>query len=77
MDFGDVIKGLKKNKNAKYFRNGWNGKEMWISLQVPDENSMMALPYIYMKTAKDEYVPWLASQTDMLSDDWVEICKEN
>lgn len=28
------------------------------------------LPWIGMKTADDCFVPWLASQTDMLSDDW-------
>lgn len=27
-------------------------------------------PYIMMKTAQDDFVPWLASQTDLLSDDW-------
>jgi hypothetical protein len=27
--------------------------------------------YIAMKTAQDNVVPWLASQTDMLSEDWV------
>lgn len=29
------------------------------------------LPFIAMKTADDKLVPWLASQTDMLADDWV------
>lgn len=29
------------------------------------------LPWIGMKTADDCFVPWLASQTDVLSDDWV------
>ena len=43
---------------------------MWLELQRPDEHSKMTLPYIYMKTADDQKVPWLASQTDMLSDDW-------
>ena len=28
------------------------------------------LPYIYMKTADDKLVPWLASQTDVFSEDW-------
>ena len=51
-------------------RVGWNGKDMWISLQVPDKDSKMTLPYIYMKTACGNQVPWLASQTDILSDDW-------
>lgn len=27
-------------------------------------------PYIAMKTAQGYVVPWLASQTDLLSDDW-------
>jgi len=29
-----------------------------------------ALPWIGMKTADNKFVPWLASQTDMLADDW-------
>ena len=28
------------------------------------------LPFIVMKTATNELVPWLASQTDMLAEDW-------
>ena len=27
-------------------------------------------PYIMMKTAQNTFVPWLASQTDLLADDW-------
>ena len=51
-------------------RRGWNGKDMWLALQVPDEHSKMTLPYIYMKTAQGDLVPWLANQSDMLSEDW-------
>ena len=51
-------------------RSGWNGKGMWLGLQTPDENSKMTLPYIFMKTVQGDLVPWLASQTDMLSADW-------
>lgn len=54
----------------KVRRTGWNGKGMWIAVQVPDANSKMTLPYIYMKTAQGDLVPWLASQTDILSSDW-------
>lgn len=54
----------------KVARSGWNGKGMWIAIQRPDENSKMTLPYIYMKTADGQLVPWLASQTDILSFDW-------
>ncbi|MGH1461241.1 MAG: DUF2829 domain-containing protein [Neptuniibacter sp.] len=36
------------------------------------ENDMVPYgAYIAMKTAQDNVVPWLASQTDMLADDWV------
>lgn len=61
---------------CKVCRKGWNGKEMWLKLQVPDEHSKMTLPYIYMKTACGNLVPWLASQTDILSNDWEVVEKE-
>lgn len=51
-------------------RVGWNGIGMWIEAQFPDEHSKMTLPYIYMKTANDQVVPWLASQTDLMAEDW-------
>jgi hypothetical protein len=70
MDFGDAIRELKAGKRVT--RPGWNGKGMWLELQVPDAHSKMSLPYIYMKTADDKLVPWLASQTDVLAEDWME-----
>jgi hypothetical protein len=51
-------------------RSGWNGKDMWLALQRPDENSKMTLPYVYMRTVQGDYVPWLCSQTDLLATDW-------
>lgn len=68
MDFGCALAALRSGKRV--CRLNWNGKNMWLELQVPDANSKMTLPYIYMKTADDNLVPWLASQTDLLSDDW-------
>ena len=68
MDFGAAIARLKDGN--KVSRVGWNGKGMWLEHQVPDEHSKMSLPYIYMKTADDRLVPWLASQTDVLAEDW-------
>lgn len=59
-------------------RAGWNGKGMWIAIQHPDQHSEMPLPYarmtksyIYMRTAQGDLVPWLASQADLLADDWI------
>ena len=68
-DFGYALRGLRAGKSV--MREGWNGKGMWLKLQVPDEHSKMSLPYIYMSTVDKKLVPWLASQTDMLSEDWV------
>lgn len=51
-------------------RTGWNGKDQSLELQVPDENSKMTLPYIFINTVQGDRVPWLASQTDILATDW-------
>ena len=69
LNFGDAISALKSS--FRVARLGWNGKGMWLELQVPDEHSKMTLPYIFMKTADDNLIPWLASQTDVLAEDWV------
>jgi hypothetical protein len=68
MTFGDAIESLKAGNRVA--RRGWNGKGMWLGLQRPDEHSKMRLPYIYMSTVTGDLVPWLASQTDMLAEDW-------
>ncbi len=68
MNFGKALENLKNG--FRVCRSGWNGKNMWIALQTPDRHSKMTLPYIYMFTATEDLVPWLASQTDILADDW-------
>jgi hypothetical protein len=67
MNFGDAISALKEGKRVS--RTGWNGKGMWLELQVPDAHSKMTLPYVYLNYPRAR-VPWLASQTDMLAEDW-------
>lgn len=63
---------LEQMRNGnKVTRPGWNGKGMWLALQVPDEHSKMTLPYVYMRTADVKLVPWLCSQTDLLATDWI------
>ena len=74
MNFGDALVILKRG--GKVARDGWNGVGLWLELQVPDTHSKMTLPYIYInypqgaKTTPGARVPWLASQTDMLAEDW-------
>ena len=75
MPFGSALEALKHGH--KVARLGWNGKGLWLELQVPDRFSKMTLPYIFMSYPDDAVntpgarVPWLASQTDMLAEDWV------
>lgn len=68
LNFSEALSRLKNGYSIS--REGWNGKNMWLRLQVPDEGSKMTRPYIYMFTADEQLVPWVASQTDILADDW-------
>lgn len=68
MDFSRALKQIKLGRRVR--RSGWNGKGMWIMLQTPAPSGGMTLPYIYMRTVQGDLVPWLASQTDILADDW-------
>ena len=81
MNFGQALEAIKLG--SKIARTGWNGKGLTLSLKLPEESvNDMTLPYIYMTypstpasdTAPENHinarVPWLASQTDMLAEDW-------
>lgn len=70
-DFGEALKRLRDKKLVS--RKGWNGPNQRLRLQVPDVSSKMTLPYIYIKTVQGDLIPWLASQTDMLAEDWFEV----
>lgn len=76
-DFGWALSELRKGNDV--YREGWNGRGLWLTLQVPDANSKMTLPYVYLNYPADSAaypngakVPWLASQTDLLAQDWAE-----
>lgn len=73
--FGHALVQLEAGQ--KVARAGWNGKGMWLLLQVPDAHSKMTHPYIYIEYPEGHpaypngsRVPWLASQTDLLAKDW-------
>ncbi len=66
MNFGTAVEALKLGKRVT--RPGWNGKGMWLGLQKSGE---MDHPYIFMSTVDGSKVPWLASQTDVLAEDWM------
>lgn len=75
MTFGLAIEALKKGEYVA--RKGWNGKNMYLFLaHGSDIQKCVGIPdkcvdVICMKTAQDTVVfGWLASQTDILSEDW-------
>ncbi len=75
LSFSDALQELKAGQRLA--REGWNGKNMWIALQTPDASSKNTLPYLYIEYPKGHpayldgsRVPWLASQTDILANDW-------
>jgi hypothetical protein len=85
-NFGEALAKLKAG--AKVARQGWNGKGMFLFLVpgsqfevnrppllgiYPEGTVINYQPHIDMKTAQDTVVPWLASQGDVLADDWVEV----
>ena len=81
VSFGNALSQLKKGERVA--RNGWNGKNMWLQMQTPDAHSKMTLPYIYIEYPNGHpayptgsRVPWLASQTDMLAEDWFVVHNE-
>lgn len=83
MNFGSALDNLKQGKLVA--RAGWNGKNMFLFLVkgstfVVDREPLLSImgigtvvqycPHIDMKTADGKVVPWLASQTDILAEDW-------
>jgi len=68
MDFSTALQNIKEG--ARAFRSGWNGKGMFVALAQAPETCFITRPYLYMFTAEGERVPWLASQTDLLAEDW-------
>ena len=84
MDFGSAIRALKDGK--KVARRGWNGKGMFIfkaeadSMDYHTQANLSCIKdvvkesndFLVMKTADNKLQPgWLASQSDMLSEDWM------
>lgn len=74
MNFGQAIESL--TNGHKVARAGWNGNGMYLILVtawIPTQlrlNSWGYPPFIGLNTVTGTLVPWLASQTDMLADDW-------
>lgn len=83
MNFGDALTQLKLGQRVT--RPGWNGKGMFLFLVpgsvfkvsrapllgiYPEGTEINYCPHIDMRTADGKIVPWLASQTDVMAEDW-------
>lgn len=75
MDFGfeGALAILKTQIGAKVARRGWNGAGMHIAIQHPDEHSQNRQSYLYIVPVGGQRVPWVASQPDLLENDWYEV----
>lgn len=75
LSFGQALEELKTGKRIA--RYGWNGKGMflfyvpaWAHVEIKLGHLTNA-PFIAIKTADEKIVPWPASQTDVLAEDWL------
>lgn len=83
MNFSDALKRIKLGE--RLFRKGWNGPNQFVFLVegsdgtvdrkpllgiYPRGKEVKYLPYIAIVTVQGTVVPWLASQTDQLAEDW-------
>lgn len=87
MDFGDAIKLLKEGKKLQ--RSGWNGKNQYIEIAtnisykdtnnfiVNAEHEAIGNKAIAFVGTSGIQLGWLASQADMLAEDWqIAVLKE-
>lgn len=80
MDFGKAIQYLKEGKRVQ--RNGWNGKNQYIELAtnisyknakgeiINAEHQAIGNRAIAFVGTSGVQLGWLASQADMLAEDW-------
>lgn len=80
MNFGEALEAIKSGKKAK--RKGWNGKEQYIELAqnisyqnmdgeiVNSNHENIGNKAIAFVGTSGVQMGWLASQADMLADDW-------
>lgn len=85
MTFSDALDKV-INFSYRAYRKGWNGKNQFIyyvpeghykpctdvarKYLTGDDGKVAYGAYVAMKTSSGNVVPWTASQTDMLSNDW-------
>lgn len=83
MNFSEALMLIKQGNLVT--RSGWNGKDMFIFLVpgskfevnraplneiFPEGTVIEYNPHIDIKSVDGKITPWLASQTDLMAEDW-------
>jgi len=83
MDFSKALQHIKEG--ARVYRTGWNGPDQFVFLVpgstftvnrapllgiYPEGTEINYLPHIDIKTQQGFVVPWIASQGDIMAEDW-------
>ena len=84
MTYREALNAL--HQNGRICRKGWNGKGMYLFLvrgakvyihssslhsKFPETSPVKYTDHIVIKTTEGTLVPWLASQTDQMAEDWI------
>ncbi len=64
--FGQAMEFMKDGEKV---RLPYWSEEVFISIQLPDENSKMTAPYFYV-TSRFGLVPWIPTMIEMFSTKW-------
>jgi hypothetical protein len=89
MDFGEALDAVRDG--LAVYRTGWNANGQYVYLvpaaSYPPQTDVAKAEfggedvpygaYLAIKTVQHNVVPWLASQTDLLAEDWQVIKKES
>ena len=67
-DFSTALRHVFSGDRAT--RAGWNAGGQHVEVQMPDKASRMSVPYLVLKNAQGDLVPWVPSQGDLFATDW-------
>lgn len=66
--FSDAL--MHARRGGRITRKGWNAGGQHVEAQYPDKGSRMSAPYLVLKNAQNDLVPWAPSQGDLFACDW-------
>lgn len=79
MTFGDVLKALETEPQARFSRHAWldhGDMVAYIGVQLPDEGSLNDFPYLFYVDHAGR-LPFTPGPNSMFADDWFKVTKED